>query len=88
MSWLDDNKELIMQDRVYESNQVSKILNKLDNTILDNFNNYLKNNYIKLVCSIMNCYDEERTLTNKQKYNIAKYIYENNLQFELKIGDD
>ncbi len=88
MSWLDDNKELIMQDRIYESNQVSKILNKLDNTILDKFNNYLKYNYIKSVCNIMDYYDRKEKLTDKQKYNIAKYIYENNLQFELKIGDD
>lgn len=85
MSWIEDHENELLMDMAYEENEISEIQNKLNDKKLDDFNQYLKDNYIELVCNIMFQFEHKGSITDKQKYCIAKYIHENNLIDELDI---
>lgn len=85
MSFIEEHEDEIFMDMLFEENEIQEIKDKLDDKKLDDFSQYLKDEYIELVCNIMFQFEHKGSITDKQKYCIARYIHENNLADELDI---
>lgn len=75
----ENPEEDMLIDMAFEANEIQKIKKKLDDKKLNDFHQYLKDEHIELICNIMFQFEHKGSITDKQKYCVAKYIYENNL---------
>lgn len=85
MSWIEDHECELLEAEAIEENEIYEIQQQLTDLKLDSFNEYLKENYVGLVCNIMSQYEQKGSISDKQKYCIAKYILKNDLSNKLDI---
>jgi hypothetical protein len=78
LSWIEDNlDDLIISDFLNMDMITSKLNNEKN---IEKLYNKLEENYTILVCNILESFKNGKILSDKQKYCLAKYINENDLE--------
>lgn len=85
MSWIDENFDDM---QAMELQALSNLQNKLSEGKLNNIYNKLQEDYVFLIADIMTKFKNGSRLTDKQKYCVAKYLYENDKEYWLEDSGD